>query len=255
LCGWLAYARGRLRDDERFAQGEGKALLEMGVEPAVEQISLAERIAELQSFREQNPERWPMPRSKNATERSLGRWLGSVCERLRNNENFAKGEGKVLLEMGVELPRKAEDIRMSFPERIEELRKFREQNPEKWPMQDSQNSTEKSLGAWLAYARGRLRDDERFAQGEGKALLEMGVEPAVEQISLSERIAELQSFREQNPEGWPPRSKNATERSLGMWLSNARRRLRKDEHFAQGEGKVLLEMGVKPARKKGGQKL
>ena len=208
--------------------------------------SFSERMEELNAFRAENPDRWPSSKSKDEAERSLGTWFNNMRQKLRDDPAFAAGEGKALLEMGVEPAQKEK----SFKERTEGLKILRGENPDKWPSPTSNDEVERSLGAWLSNVRQKLRDDPAFAAGEGKALLEMGVEPAQKEKSFKERTEELKIFRGENPDKWPSKSKDEAERSLGLWLSKMRQKLRDDPAFAAGEGKALLEMGVEPAQKR-----
>ncbi|MDA0375835.1 MAG: hypothetical protein O3A80_00800, partial [bacterium] len=216
---WLNRMRIKLRDNNEFAKGEGRVLLDMGVEAAEETISFTERVAELKEFRVQNPDRWPNQKAKNKEEKSLGQWLNNKRIKLRDNKEFAKGEEKVLLDMGVE----AAEKHLSFDERVTELKEFRVQNPDRWPHAGGKNKEEKSLGQWLKNKRIKLRDNKEFAKGKGQVLLDMDVEAAEKTISFTERVTELKEFLGENPNKWPNQmAKNKEEKNLGQWLNSMR---------------------------------
>ena len=142
----------------------------------------------------------------------------------------------------------------TFEQWVGILRQWNIDHPNQVPSIRSKNAEEKGLAHWLNSIRSRLRDDLKFAQGEGKVLLEMGVKPAEKKEDITKRFNQwveiLRQWNIDHPNQVPSKkSKNEEEKRLACWLNNMRRKLRDDPEFAKGEGKVLLEMGVKPAKK------
>lgn len=258
LHSWLNRMRLRLRDDESFMQGEGKILVEMGVQPAIERRRSPKTfdmwVEELRSWRQENDNRWPSIHSKNELERSLASWLSEKRIKLREDKKFREGEGTMLTDMGIQPSKEKKRSTKTFDMWVEELRCWRGENDNRWPSGQSADASERSLYEWLEHKRMKL-NDEAFASGHGKALMEMGVRQREKRKftpkTFNAWIEELRSWRESHRDQWPSiHSQDPSERSLREWLARMRLRLREDHDFASGEGTVLMEMGIEAARKR-----
>ncbi|MBM3227889.1 hypothetical protein FJZ27_03450, partial [Candidatus Peribacteria bacterium] len=243
---WLSGQRGKLRDGKLEGE-QAEQLRALGVEPAEKQKSWDERYAELVAWRRDHPDGWPSAVSKDAQEKSLGKWLSWQRGKLRNGE-LDGGQAEQLRALGVEPAEKKEGVKQSWDEHYAELVAWQKDHPDRWPSEMSKDEQGKSLGKWLSRQRGKLRDGELDGE-QAEQLRALGVKPVEKQKSWDERYAELVAWQKDHADGWPSAvSKDAQEKSLGMWLSGQRGKLRNGE-LDGGQAEQLRALGVKPVEK------
>ncbi|MBM3228098.1 hypothetical protein FJZ27_04565, partial [Candidatus Peribacteria bacterium] len=133
-------------------------------------------------------------------------------------------------------------------ERYAELVAWQKDHADGWPSAVSKDAQEKSLGMWLSGQRGKLRDGELEGE-QAEQLRALGVEPADKQKSWDEHYAELVAWQKDHVDAWPSeKSKDTQEKSLGMWLSRQRGKLRNGE-LDGGQAEKLCKLGVVTTQK------
>ena len=206
-----------------------------------------ERYEELVAFRVAYPDRWPSTRSEDRKEKILGTWVANQKSALHVSM-LAEAQKQKLVEIGVQATKKEEYIRKTWDERYEELVAFRTACPDRWPLTDSEDRTDKSLGTWLANQKVALRDD-KLAESQRQKLTELGVQAAEKTQTWDEHYEELVAFRTACPDRWPSiNSEDRTEKILGTWLANQKVALR-DEKLMAAERQKLVRLGVQAAKK------
>jgi hypothetical protein len=233
LMTWLYQAKIKLREGKCTSE-QASRLAMMGVMPAQIKAEITKTFddwtAELEVWREENPETFP-PRNS-----PLRGWLERAKVSLRDKKFTTEQEGK-LTAMGVRPAKVQAEITKTTEKWIAELEQWQIENPGESPARNT------LLGKWLERAKVKLRDG-KFTPEQATLLRTMRIQPSQFSKTAEEWIAELEQWQK-NPEEWSLTEK----RQLQQWLDMARRYLR-DGKFTPAQASKLTALGIQPARVK-----
>jgi superfamily II DNA or RNA helicase len=212
-----------------------------------------ETFDKLKTFINENNKR-PSDKSKNKSEKKLGKWLNHQISNYKQKKEAMKDEKKYYIwtefleeykeyiVFSLEYKPKEKSNHDIWYETLENVRTFMNEN-KKRPSDHSKNEIEKKLGNWVTIQRKNYKQKKEAMKNEKKynvwtEFLEEYKDYFKSNDDIwDETINNVKTFINENNKGPYEKSKNETEKKLGKWVSHQNTNYKQKKYAMKDEKK------------------